>query len=92
MIFLAFFSKIIILFAPELKNLSRMKKIILYGTVFVIGMIASSNTNVAKKEFGDMVLRNIEVLSSGETGNDIGCFLIGSLDCPKNESKVAYIW
>jgi len=69
-----------------------MKKIILYGTVFVISMIASSNTNVAKKEFGDMVLRNIEVLSSGETNNNVNCFLTGSLDCPVNEAKVAFIW
>ena len=69
-----------------------MKKIILYGTVFVIGMIASSNTNVAKKEFGDMVLRNIEVLSSGETVNDVRCFNTGSLDCPVSEAKVAFIW
>jgi len=69
-----------------------MKKIILYGTVFVLGMIASSNTNVAKKEFEDMALRNIEVLSSGETNNNVNCVLTGSLDCPANEAKVAYIW
>jgi len=69
-----------------------MKKIILYGTVFVIGMIASSNTNVAKKEFEDMALRSIEVLSSGETVYDVNCFYTGSLDCPVNNTKVLIIW
>ena len=69
-----------------------MKKKLLFAAILAMGMIAVFNVSAAKQASGDIRLRNIEILSSGETGNDVGCFYIGSLDCPVSDINVAYIW
>ena len=69
-----------------------MNKRLLILAIMAISMIAIFNVNAVKKESGDLHLLNIEVLSSEEKGIDVGCLLIGTLDCPVNETKVAYIW
>ena len=68
-----------------------MNKKLLFAAILAIGMIATFNVNAVKKESGDIRLQNIEMLSSGETG-DIACYMIGSLDCPVNETKVRILW
>ena len=68
-----------------------MKKRLLFAAILAIGMIAAFNVN-AVKESGDLRLLNIEILSFGETGDNVNCLYIGSLDCPRNRVKTAYIW
>ena len=69
-----------------------MKKKLFSAAILAMGMVAVFNVSAAKQASGDIRLRNIEILSSGETGNNVNCFFIGSLDCPVSEIKVAYIW
>jgi len=69
-----------------------MSKKLLFAAILAMGMIAVFNVSAAKQVSGDIHLRNIEILSSGETGDDVNCIFIGSLDCPGSEVKVAYIW
>ena len=69
-----------------------MKKKLLFAAILTICMIAAFNVNAVKKESGDIRLQNIEMLSSGETGDDVICLLIGSLDCPGSGAKTAFIW
>ena len=69
-----------------------MSKKLLFAAILAMGMIAVFNVSAAKQASGDIRLRNIEILSSGETGDDVNCIFIGSLDCPVSEIKVAYIW
>lgn len=69
-----------------------MKKKLLIFVLVIIGAIATFNINVVENEMGDISLQNIEMLSFGENGNGVNCFLSGSLDCPVNETKVRMIW
>ena len=69
-----------------------MKKKIHFAAIVIIGLIATFNINVVEKESGDICLQNIEMLSFGESGINVGCFATGSLDCPINGVKVAFIW
>ena len=69
-----------------------MNKKLLFAAILAIGMIAAFNVKAVKKESGDIRLQNIEMLSSGETGDNVNCLLIGSLDCPVNETKVRILW
>jgi hypothetical protein len=67
------------------------KKLLLFTGMFAIGTIAAFNIHIVGNEIGDIRLQNIEMLSFGENEYSI-CFLIGSLDCPVNETKVKYTW
>ena len=69
-----------------------MKKKTLFAAIAIIGMIAVFNINAVEKKYGDISLQNIEILSSGESGQGINCFYTGSLDCPVNGAKVFVIW
>ena len=69
-----------------------MKKKLLFAAILITGMITTFNVNALKKESGDISLKNIEMLSLGENDINVNCYLIGSLDCPRNGVKVAFIW
>ena len=69
-----------------------MKKKMLFVFIAITGIIATFNINIVERESGDISLQNIEMLSFGESGANIGCFAFGSLDCPKTGVKVAFIW
>jgi hypothetical protein len=69
-----------------------MKRKILFTAALITGMIITFNINVVERESGDISLQNIEILSFGETGKDISCLYTGSIDCPKNGVKVAFVW
>ena len=69
-----------------------MKKKTLFAAIAIIGMIAVFNINAVEKKYGDISLQNIEMLSSGESGQGVNCFYTGSLDCPRGGAKVAFIW
>ena len=69
-----------------------MKKKMLVAAIAIIGMIAIFNVNAVEKKYSDINLQNIEMLSSGESGGSTACFYNGSLDCPVNSTKVAFIW
>jgi hypothetical protein len=69
-----------------------MKKKMLFAAITIIGMIAVFNINAVEKTHGDISLQNIEMLSSGESGQGINCSYIGSLDCPVSGAKVFVIW
>ena len=69
-----------------------MKKKILFAAIAITGMIATFNINAVEKKSGDISLRNIEMLSSGESGQEVNCIYTRSLDCPRGGAKVAFIW
>ena len=69
-----------------------MKKKMLFAAIVIIGTIAIFNVNAVEKKYSDINLQNIEMLSSGESGQGTICFNTGSLDCPVNSTKVAFIW
>ena len=69
-----------------------MKKKMLFTAIAILGMIVAFNSNAVEKKSSDISLQNIEMLSMGETGGIIGCFYNGSIDCPANGTKVAFIW
>ena len=38
------------------------------------------------------MLENVEALAAGEDGGQVFCTGVGSLDCPVNHRKVAYVY
>ena len=69
-----------------------MKKKIIFTAIAITGMIATFNSNAVVKGSGDISLQNIEMLSFGESGGITICVYTGSVDCPINGTKVAFIW
>lgn len=69
-----------------------MKKLIYAGLVTVT-FIVVFNTSLTIKDsrFSSIELNNIETLSYAESTNDICCG-IGSVDCPKNKTKVIIVY
>ena len=69
-----------------------MKKKMLVAAIVIIGTIAIFNVNAVEKKYSDINLQNIEMLSSGESGQGVICAYSGSLDCPRGGVKTAFIW
>lgn len=68
-----------------------MKKSLIIIGIITLSYIAASINLQANPFLGDFYLDNIEALSTGET-NISYCVGIGSLDCYRINTKVAYIW
>ena len=80
----SFRSKII-----NIKNTRRMKKKILFISLFLVAAVTISfQLNAGKNDLGSLMLENIDALASGETGTNIYCRGTGSVDCPINHVKV----
>ena len=69
-----------------------MKKKILFAAIVITGMITAFKVSAVEKKYNSINLQNIEMLSSGESGQIVMCFAVGSLDCPVNGTKVFVIW
>ena len=69
-----------------------MKMKLFFSVVLVAGVIAALNANAANNKLGDISLKNIEMLSNIESGEDMSCLFTGSLDCPRSGTKVYAIW
>lgn len=68
------------------------KKIFFSAIVLVTAVVGALNLNIVQSKAGDIHLQNIEVLSYGESGINVNCNGIGTLDCPANSTKVYFIW
>ena len=69
------------------------KKVKILVLAVLSGMIAVSNWvgNRQSVEMNALMLENVEALAAGENEGGILCWGIGSVDCPNNKEKVAYV-
>ena len=66
------------------------EKLKLFCLIFVVCTL----TYLCKKSKSvesELFMSNVEALAGGENG-DISCYGIGSLDCPRTQSKAYRIW
>lgn len=69
-----------------------MKKSIYFLLAFVVFVIIFNiNVKLHQNYFPAITLQNIEVLSYAESSTVI-CDGVGSVDCPKNKSKVIFVY
>ncbi|MEA4936496.1 hypothetical protein SDC9_198110 [bioreactor metagenome] len=69
-----------------------MKKSIYFLMVFVVSTIFFNiKVNMQKDQLPIMTLQNVEALSDAES-SDVMCHGIGSVDCPKDQSKVVFVY
>lgn len=67
-------------------------KILILAALSVVVAICSLLGNRQPVEMNALMLENVEALAAGEEGNGIFCAGVGSIDCPINHFKVAYVY
>ena len=53
--------------------------------------ISSWVGNRQSVEMSTLMLENVEALAAGENNSNTWCFGTGSVDCPNNKEKAAYV-
>lgn len=66
-------------------------KMLILAALSVMVTICSLLGNRQPVEMNALMLENVEALAAGEDASKIFCFGVGSVDCPKNKEKVAYV-
>jgi len=66
-------------------------KMLILAALSVMVIICSLLGNRQPVEMNVLMLENVEALAAGEDANVIFCAGVGSIDCPKNKEKVAYV-
>lgn len=66
-------------------------KMLILAALSVMVTICSLLGNRQPVEMNVLMLENVEALAAGEDANVIFCAGVGSIDCPKNKEKVAYV-
>lgn len=67
-------------------------KMLILAALSVMVTICSLLGNRQSVEMNVLMLENVEALAAGEDASKIFCFGVGSIDCPINHSKVAYVY
>lgn len=72
-----------------MKNMSTMKKKLLFiGLFLVVTIAASIQINTERDSLESLMLENIDALASGEWGSTVRCIGSGSVDCPIDHVQV----
>ena len=68
-----------------------MKKLIF---LLLVGAMVTITyfTRPAGTELNNLLLENVEALAAGEGSGTVNCVGIGSVDCPRNSSKVYVVF
>lgn len=70
-----------------------MKKKIILLAACVAALGTYIGYSHARSEVTDLLmLENVEALAGGEIAPEVQCVASGSVDCPKNHIKVAYVF
>lgn len=72
--------------------LKNMKKKSLFVALILVAAIASFQWSAKRKNLDSLMLENIEALAEGEENADIVCIGIGSVDCPRTNEKVYFVY
>lgn len=67
-------------------------KMLILAALSVMVIICSLLGNRQSVEMNVLMLENVEALAAGEDDGKVFCAGVGSLDCPINHSKVAYVY
>lgn len=69
-----------------MKNCLRLMLLVMGGIfIWYCGSVKTTS------KINSLVLQNIEALAEDESFDSVDCFGVGSIDCPKDNSKVAYV-
>lgn len=67
-------------------------KMLILAALSVMVTICSLLRNRQPVEMNVLLLENVEALAAGEDDGKVFCAGVGSIDCPINHSKVAYVY
>lgn len=68
------------------------KKVLFLGLLLAAVVTVSFQSYSGKSHLEDLVLKNIDALASSDEWEGIAyCYDYGSVDCPANQVKVAYV-
>ena len=72
--------------------MNKKVKMLILAALSVMVTICSLLGNRQPVEMNVLMLENVEALAAGEDGGQVFCTGVGSLDCPVNHRKVAYVY
>lgn len=71
--------------------MKRYLKMIVSVTFVLITSITIYQSHYGVSKLDDLLLDNVEALAQDESDIKVGCIGIGSVDCPKNHTKVRFV-
>lgn len=67
------------------------KKLYFLPAFVVFAFLINVHVNMDQKDLPSLTLQNIEALSNSESP-EVKCYGIGSVDCPKDKTKVIIVY